>query len=183
MYKKCLLCLVVCLLTTLTSKEGLSQTGVAKSADKAPAKAAQGTSEPLEITLERRKVLIVNGKESLETATTAKPGEMLEDSAVYTNKSKNPISKLEATLPIPQNTELQLSSMKPAGAKASTDGINFSAIPLKRKIKQPNGVETEQLVPTSEYRYLRWYPGTLAAGQRLVFSARFKVADDAPPTK
>ena len=137
---------------------------------------------PVEIKLERRKVVLVDGKETLQDAAIAKPGDVLQEVVTYTNNSKATVSKLEATLPVPTNTELLAGSFKPNTAFASTDDKNFAAIPLKRKLRAANGVEAEQLVPVAAYRYLRWYPGDLAAGKSLVFSARFKVADDKPAT-
>ncbi len=138
------------------------------------------TDTPVEIKLERRKVVLVDGKETMQDATIVKPGDVLQEVATYTNNSSATVSKLEATLPVPANTELLAGSFKPNTAFASTDDKNFAAIPLKRKLKAANGVEAEQLVPVAAYRYLRWYPGDLAAGKSLVFSARFKVADDKP---
>ena len=149
-------------------------------AQSAAAKPALKTASPVEVKLERRKVVVVDGKEFLDDATSAKPGDVLQDLAVYTNNSKATVSKLEATLPVPANTELIPASVKPSSALASTDGINFSAMPLRRKVKSQNGVEVEQAVPVSAYRFLRWYPGDLGAGKSLTFSARFKVADDKP---
>ena len=136
--------------------------------------------KPIEIKLERRKIVVIEGKESMQDASIAKPGDVLYEVATYTNNSNATVSKLEATLPVPVNTELQAGSVKPNTAFASTDGTNFAATPLKRKVKLANGVEVEQLVPVAAYRYLRWYPGDLAAGKSLMFSARFKVADDKP---
>lgn len=159
-------------------------------AQPAPAKAGAGVAarasaaavaEPVQITLTRSKIVLIDGKESRQDAAVAKPGETLEEVATYTNKSSLGVKGLEATLPVPVNTELIVASISPGNAKASTDGQNFSALPLKRKVKQPNGVEVERPVPLAEYRYLRWYPGELAAQKSLVFSARFKVANDAPP--
>jgi hypothetical protein len=134
---------------------------------------------PLDIRLERSKVVIVAGKESLQNASTAKPGEVLQDLATYTNKSNRALSGVEATLPVPANTELMLSSVTPATARASVDGTNFFVMPLKRKVKQANGVEVEQAVALNEYRYLRWYPGELGPKQSIVFSAQFRVAEGA----
>ncbi len=134
---------------------------------------------PLNIRLERSKVVVVAGKESLQNASTAKPGDVLQDLATYTNKSSQVLRGVEATLPVPPNTELMMNSVTPATARASVDGINFFVMPLKRKVKQANGVEVEQAVALSEYRYLRWYPGELGAQQSIVFSARFSVAEDA----
>lgn len=135
----------------------------------------------VESKLEVMRVVTKDGKEVLEPAGTAKPGDILQYVATYTNKSKANVSKLEATLPIPANTELIPSSIKPAGAKASLGGSNFSELPIKRKVKQADGKEIEVPVANAEYRSLRWYPDTLAAGANFVASARVKVSDvDAP---
>lgn len=139
----------------------------------------KSTEVPLEIKLERRKVMLVDGKEAMQDATTAKPGDELEDVATYTNKSAQVLLIPDATLPVPPNTELILKSIKPPTAFASTDGINYFALPLKTKATQANGVTIEKLAEPSAYRFLRWYPGKLPATQSLVFSARFKVKDNA----
>ena len=138
--------------------------------------------EPIEVKLVRHKVVTENGKEVLQAAETAKPGEILLESVTYTNRSKNAVTKLEATLPIPLNTEFQLNSNKPSAARAaaSIDGTTFRTMPLKRKVTQANGVEVEQLVPANEYRFLRWYPSELAAGKSVTYSARFKISDARP---
>lgn len=140
------------------------------------------SAEAVDIKLVRRKVSLVDANEIFQDASTAKPGEILEESATYTNKSKIVVSKLEVTLPIPFGTGFMADSTKPAAAlvRASTDGINFQTIPLKRKVKLASGVEIEQAVPLNEYRFLRWYPGELAAGKSLTYSARFKIVEDTP---
>ena len=143
----------------------------------ASAGAQKAPTEPLQIKLVRSKVVQDKGREVMESAATAKPGEVLEDVATYTNTTKAALKNVEATLPVPPNTELVMASIKPATAKASTDGKTFSIMPLKRKVRQASGVEVETPVPLSEYRYIRWYPGELAPDKPLAFSARFKVAD------
>ncbi len=140
------------------------------------------TSAPVNIKLERRKVVMLSGKESLQSAETAKPGDVLEDVATYSNKTNRVLVVPTATVPVPANTELILNSVKPATAFASTDGINFFAMPLSVKLKQSNGVELEQPMALSQYRFLRWFPGELAAKQSVIFSARFKVVDGAETT-
>ena len=167
--------LIVCVTSVHAQQPGAT----GKAAPPVAAK-SQPNPEPLEVKLVRSRVVLVDGKETLQSAATAKPGEILEEVATYTNKSKSPLKSLEATLPIPPNTELLMSSMRPANAKASADGREFFAMPLKRKARQANGVEIEQPVPLSEYRYLRWYAGDLAAEKSLTFSARFKVSNDGP---
>ncbi len=137
----------------------------------------------VESKLEVMRVVTKDGKEVLEPAGSAKPGDILQYVATYTNKSKATVSKLEATLPIPANTELIPASIKPAGAKASLGGSNFADLPIKRKVKQADGKEVETPVANSEYRSLRWYPDTLAAGANFVASARVKVSDVEAPKK
>ena len=139
------------------------------------ATAQKAANEPLQVKLVRSKIVLESGREATQSATIATPGDILEEVATYTNISKAPLKSVEATLPIPASTELVMASIKPANAKASVDGKNFSKIPLTRKVRQANGVELEQPVPLSEYRYLRWYPGELAPDKPVSFSARFKV--------
>lgn len=144
-------------------------------------KAAKGP-EPLEIKLVRTKVILVGGKEIRESAATANPGEILEEVATYTNKSASMLKSLAATLPVPQSTELVGASATPGNAQASIDGKEFSAMPLKRKTRRADGIESEQLIPLSEYRFLRWYVEALRPASSVVFSARFKVSNDAAQT-
>lgn len=161
-------CIACCTLAAGSVSAAAAQKAVTKSA----------ADNPLDIRLERSKVVIVAGKESLQNASTAKPGDVLQDLATYTNKSSRKLSGVVATLPVPLNTELVMNTVTPA-ARASVDGTNFFAVPLKRKVKQANGVEVEQAVALTEYRYLRWYPGELGPKQSVVFSAQFRVAEDA----
>jgi uncharacterized repeat protein (TIGR01451 family) len=142
---------------------------------------APASTGSVETKLEVGKVVMKDGKESIEPAGTARPGDILQYVASYTNKGRASVTNLEATLPIPPNTELVIDTIKPAGAKASTGGTSFDAVPLKRKVRQANGAEFEQVIPAREYRSLRWYPGALAAGATVSFTARVKVVDDRQP--
>lgn len=145
------------------------------------AQKAAKSVEPLEIKLVRTKVILVGGKEVRESAATANPGEILEEVATYTNKSASMLKSLAATLPVPKNTELVEASATPGNAHASIDGKEFSSMPLKRRARRADGSESEQLVPLSEYRVLRWYVAELQPASSVVFSARFKVSNDAAP--
>ena len=93
------------------------------------ASAQKAPTDPLQIKLVRTKVVQDKGREVMDSAAVAKPGEILEDVATYTNTSKGSLKNLVATLPVPANTEIVLASVKPANAKASTDGKTFSAMP------------------------------------------------------
>ena len=128
------------------------------------------------VTMEVKKVVKGDdGKESLESADQAKPGDILQYTATYANKVKKTWRDMEATIPIPPYTEYVPGSSRPAGAKASLDGQSFQAIPLRRKVKQADGKEVTQLVPYGEYRTLRWFVGKLSENQELKFSTRVKV--------
>ena len=165
--------LISILALAVTCALGLPDAMAQKSANDAQRVAA----EPLQIKLVRAKVVLENGRESMQNAAVAQPGEVLEETATYTNTSKSTLKRVEATLPVPPNTELVMASIKPSNAKASVDGNLFSNAPLTRKVQKANGVEVVEPVPLSEYRYLRWYPGDLLPEQSKSFSARFKVAN------
>ena len=141
------------------------------------AAAQQKAAQPLETKIEQRKVArAADGAETLAPAEAVKPGDVIEYTVTYRNTGKAPLSKLEATLPIPAETEFVPCSARPANAKASTDGRTFADLPLKRTVKR-NGVDVEEPVPAREYRFLRWYPGELAGDQALTYTARVRVTE------
>lgn len=129
----------------------------------------------LSVALLHQKVTQRDGKEVLVDAALAKPGEVIEYSAKYQNHTAKTLRRVEATLPIPPGTTVMPTTAQPSGAWASVDGANFQTIPLKRKVKLSDGREIEQLVPFSEYRFLRWRVGALDAGQSAVYAVRVKV--------
>ena len=140
--------------------------------------AAQQNNSPLVTQLEARKVVrAADGKESFAAADSARPGDVIEYVATYRNSGKQPIRNLEATLPIPQNTELVDGSARPAGARASLDAKTFADMPLKRRVVR-DGKTVEETVPTREYRSLRWYAAELPGDKVATYTARVKVLDD-----
>lgn len=140
------------------------------------------TQKDLQVTMEVKKIVkAADGKESLEAAEQAKPGDILQYTAVYSNKSKNNLRDLEATIPIPPYTEYVPGSSRPAGVKASVDGQSFQSIPLRRKVKQVDGKEVMQLVPYTDYRTLRWFAGNISPNQELKFSTRVRVLNNETP--
>ena len=144
-----------------------------------PAAAQQGN--PLVTQLEARKVVRgADGKESFAAADSAKPGDVIEYVATYRNTGKQPLRNLEATLPIPANTEFVPGSANPASAKASVDAKSYAAMPLKRTTVK-DGKPVEALVPARDYRSLRWFAGELPADKSARFTARVKVLDDTGP--
>jgi uncharacterized repeat protein (TIGR01451 family) len=138
-------------------------------------------SDPIETRLEARKVVVAaDGKESLASADAARPGDVIEYTATYRNVGKQAVRNLEATLPIPANTELVPASAVPAATRASADARSFDVVPLKRKVKRAGGPDAEEMVPLSEYRALRWSAGELAPGRTVSYRARVRVLDGDP---
>ena len=148
----------------------------------AAAQAAYAQSNgAVETRLEAHKVeRAADGKEKLGAAQSAQPGDVIEYAATYRNAGKQPVRNLEATLPIPANTEYLEGSAQPAQAKASVDAHAFGTLPLKRRVVR-DGKPVEETVPLREYRYLRWYPGELEPGKSVTFTARVKVIEEATP--
>lgn len=145
------------------------------------AQAGVKAANPVQIQLQRKKVSFAEGKEVLAVADTAKPGDIVEETATYANTSKKTF-RVDATLPVPSFTEFVASSARPASIKASTDGKVFSELPLKRQTKQANGVTVEQLVPLADYKFLRWSAVELGPEKSFAVSARFRIKDGAPAT-
>ena len=143
----------------------------------APLAGAQSNG-PVQTRLEASKVeRAADGAERRVPAQSARPGDVIEYTATYRNTGDKPVHELDATLPIPANTELVAGSAKPARATASVDGRTFAAMPLRHRVMR-DGKEVEEDVPLRQYRYLRWHLATLAAGESASFVARVKVPEN-----
>ena len=137
---------------------------------------AQNPKNDLAISLTARKVVkLADGKERLLPADRAFPGEVIQYDALYLNQSEAPLNNVSPTLPIPTGMVLVPESASPPPAEASLDGRTFEPIPLKRKVRLPNGDEKEEIVPPTEYRALRWHVGDMAAGAKATVSARTRL--------
>ena len=140
----------------------------------------QPSAGPLESRLDARKVVAETGRERLVDAADAKPGDVIEYAATYRNTGREIIRNLQATLPIPRETEWIAGSARPPGARASLDGQSFSAVPLKRRVKK-GAQEVEEEAPLRDYRALRWSLPELAPGKSVTYTARVRVVDDRAP--
>lgn len=90
------------------------------------------------------------GKIISTAASNAKSKETVQYRAIYTNVIDKPISDVAVTLPIPANMTFT-GVASPATAQATTDGKNYSDMPLMRRV---DGKLVK--VPLSEYKALRW---------------------------
>jgi uncharacterized repeat protein (TIGR01451 family) len=128
-------------------------------------------------TLTARKVIVqADGKEVLEAADRALPGEIIEYQVVYKNKGKTDVAGLQATLPVPVGMDYLPGTSRPVSVMASVDGEKFDAVPLRRRVKLPDGREQIHDVPYTEYRFLRWDVGNLAGGKSAKVTARVQVS-------
>lgn len=120
-----------------------------------------------------------NGKPTLEDASRARPGDVLEYHATYSNTGTKPARDLLATLPVPPNSlEYLPKTAFPEGVLASADGKTFAPAPLVRMVTLPDGKRVMREVPVSEYRYLRWRLGELAPGKSVMVGARMRVVSE-----
>ncbi len=116
-----------------------------------------------------------NGKEQMQSAGRAKPGDVIEYRATYANVSNREVKNLQATLPIPLSTEVLLDSASPKSVSASSDGRNFAPAPLMQVVKLPGGATQNRPLPLAAYRALRWPVGALGAGQNVTVRARVRL--------
>ena len=120
-------------------------------------------------------VVVASGHEAIKPVSTARPGDLLQYRAVYSNTGDAPAGHLLASLPIPAGTSLQAADIQPAGAMASVDGTHFAPMPLMRTVTGKDGKPHREAVPLSEIRALRWDLGTLAPHQDKAVQARVRV--------
>ncbi|HKQ59008.1 MAG TPA: hypothetical protein VJY35_14175 [Candidatus Eisenbacteria bacterium] len=130
----------------------------------------------LTVSLTAHRVAVdARGRESFAQANQAKPGEVVEYRAAYRNTNGAAVREVQATLPIPDGMEYVARTASPKPALASLDGRTFEPLPLKRKVRLPNGRQALREVPPGEYRFLRWSLGSIAAGQAETVRARVRV--------
>ncbi len=130
----------------------------------------QVSKEPISIQLQTYLIgTSADGKPTAKLVSQVKPKDVIEYRATYTNNTKGKINNLVAILPIPAETQF-LAKSQPAMAQASTDGLNFAPMPLKRKVG-------DQMVnvPLKDYRALRWTIAELPAGKSVTVSAQTRI--------
>jgi uncharacterized repeat protein (TIGR01451 family) len=148
---------------------------------------AVAATPDVESVLTAQKVVVsADKKEALAPAERTEPGDIIEYSATYTNKGSDKAHSLVIDLPIPKETDYQARSARPAaGVMASVGDGKFAAVPLRRKVRLPDGTSREQDVPLTEYRMVRWNVRELKAGESMVVSVRVRVqggAASVPPS-
>jgi uncharacterized repeat protein (TIGR01451 family) len=140
-------------------------TGIAFAAD----------STPVEVTLRAFQVSPALGGKLVPTLE-ARPGDVIEYQVTYRNPAREAAKQVAATLPVPDGGMAYLDgSASPGALQASLDGVHFAPTPLKREVTR-EGKRVRETVPPSEYKFLRWNLGDLAAGQQVTVKARMHLA-------
>ena len=140
-----------------------------------PAAAALAEGE-LRVELEAYRVTTDDsGNEQFTVARAAYPGDVVEYRAHYTNDGSATLTDVQAVLPIPDDTVYLPATAMPAHVEASLDGVTYEAIPLRRRVVSPDGTESFELVPASEYRFLRFGLGDLGADATALAKARVAI--------
>lgn len=122
-----------------------------------------------------------DGKEALVSGG-AGPGDTVEYQVRYTNAGNAKVQNLLATLPIPDGgMEYLPAGVSPANVQASTDGVIFAPVPLKRNVTDATGKVVVQLVPVSQYRVLRWELGELSPGKDATVRSRMRLSKFSNP--
>lgn len=124
-----------------------------------------------------------DGIETKNVADRAKPGDLLEYVATYSNTTGEAKRDFTTTIPVPAGTDYIAGSAKPIPQLASTDGIAFSPLPLMREVRGPQGTTIRQEVPAAEYRAVRWINASLNNGQQITPSIRVRVSPVATAAK
>ena len=147
-----------------------------------PATAAHADSE-LRVELEAYRVTTdAEGSEQFSIAKAAYPGDVVEYRAHYTNDGLQTLTNVQAVLPIPKNTIYLPATAMPAHVEASLDGETYEAVPLRRRVVNADGTESFELVPASEYRFLRFGLGDLGADATALAKARVAIPTNTAAT-
>jgi uncharacterized repeat protein (TIGR01451 family) len=140
---------------------------------------ASAADNTVNVALHAFKVVPTNAGTRLVATTEAMPGDTIEYQVTYSNTGKTPARDVLATLPVPQGgISYVADSASPAAVQASLDGTTFAPLPLKRTVTR-NGKPATELVPVSEYRFLRWKLGEIPPGASATVSSRMRL-DGAP---
>ena len=101
-----------------------------------------------------------SGSESIEVASQAEPGDVIEYRLVFTNSGEADVFGLNVVNPIPDNTSfIEQSAMTaiPSTFMVSIDGgETFESTPVTRIETQADGSQKEVVVPPSLYTHVQW---------------------------
>ena len=134
-------------------------------------------ADQVDATLRAFQVVGAGKDVKLVPTVQAHPGDVIEYQVTYHNAGKAPAKQVKATLPVPEGGMAYLEgSASPAALQASLDGVTYAAPPLKREVVR-DGRRQQEIVPPSEYRFLRWDLGDLPAGKSVTVTSRMRLGE------
>ena len=126
--------------------------------------------------LSAHQVRIERGSEVFSDAEQAKPGDIIEYRAVYTNDGGAAIRDVHGTMAVPEGTAYLSGSARPPRFETRLSGeAGYRIAPPTREIVDANGAARTVAIPAANYRELRWALGELRPGQAKTVSARVRV--------
>ncbi len=119
------------------------------------------------------KVYAVNegtdGGERLVETSEARPGQLLEYRATFSNVSTNALRGVTPEIPVPEGLVILPEAVVPEAQSASLDGVAFVPLPLVSGNGEP--------VPAERIRSIRWAPVNLQPTDEITVSLRARVAE------
>lgn len=140
--------------------------------------AAPKKNAPLDIALTVQKIVLRDGKEQRIDAGNAVPGDVLEYRAEYKNVGMTALTKVLATLPLPEHTTLVIGSAYPGEVAISTKDSKDVFVPLVQNTQKTKKVTPENKTAEASAdapNALRWAIEKLAPGQMAVVGMRVRV--------
>ncbi|HBF51938.1 MAG TPA: hypothetical protein DDX04_18085 [Massilia sp.] len=136
---------------------------------------AFAASGDVDVTLQAFQVVNTAKEVKLVPTTRANPGDTIEYQVTYRNNGTTPAKQTKAVLPVPASGMAYLpDTASPAKVEASLDGKTYAPAPLKREVVR-DGKKVTEVVPPSEYRFLRWDLGDLPPGQAATVKSRMRL--------
>lgn len=130
---------------------------------------AQATKEPLTVDFSvRKQVATEGGKAEWVAGQEAKPGDLLQYTAVYTNEGQGRLTGIKAVIPIPSEVTCMPETAQPTPTEASLDGVEF--LPWEVVLAAVADAQN----PVS-IRSVRWSVSELPTGAKFEASVRAKV--------
>ena len=124
-------CLMAWMMTLMLAGTAHALSPGQQAAAEQAAQAAKPAAAPmLKSELQQFLVTVEKGETVFKPVGEVKPGDLIEYRAVYTNVGKAAVSEVVVDLPIPEATEYQPRTARPAGVLAAVVGRNFAPEPL-----------------------------------------------------
>ena len=122
-----------------------------------------GAEAPLKTVTSQLEAYIVStddkGSESFERAKRARPGDVIEYRIEHANNTDSALGSFVVLGPVPKGTAYvpkSASSILKADLEVEVEDLGWNMPPVFRVIKDEHGKDVKVVVPSSEYKAIRW---------------------------